>query len=76
MTSDADAEMLAMLIDSLIQAGLREFQVEIGHIDFFNGLMEEAGLSSEDRRELRALIESKNYFGVEEMLSSRDMPEN
>lgn len=75
MTSDADAEMLAMLIDSLIQAGLREFQVEIGHIDFFNGLMEEAGLSSEDRRELRALIESKNYFGVEEMLSSRDMPE-
>ena len=75
MTSDADAEMLAMLIDSLIQAGLREFQVEIGHIDFFNGLMEEAGLSGEDRRELRELIESKNYFGVEEMLSSRDMPE-
>ncbi len=75
MTSDADAEMLAMLIDSLIQAGLREFQVEIGHIDFFNGLMEEAGISGEDRRELRELIESKNYFGVEEMLSSRDMPE-
>ena len=74
-TSDADAEMLAMLIDSLIEAGLSEFQVEIGHIDFFNGLMEEAGLKEEDRKELRDLIEEKNYFGVEELLSKQDLPE-
>lgn len=74
-TADADGEMLAMLIDSLIKAGLKEFQVEIGHIDFFNGLMEEAGLCEEDRRELRVLIEEKNYFGVEELLFKKDISE-
>ncbi len=74
-TSDADGEMIAMLIDSLIEAGLKEFQVEIGHVDFFNGLMEEAGLDEQDRKELRILIEEKNYFGVEELLSKRDLPE-
>ena len=39
VTGDADAEMTAMLIDCLLQAGLNDFQVEIGHINFFNGLM-------------------------------------
>lgn len=74
-TADADGEMLAVLIDGLIEAGLKEFQVEIGHVDFFNGLMEEAGLCEEDKRALRILIEEKNYFGVEELLSKKDITE-
>lgn len=72
-TSDADAEMVAMLIESLRESGLKEFQVEIGIVDYFNGLMEEARLDEEQQSKLRLLIEQKNYFGVEELLSEQEM---
>ena len=74
-TTDADAEMVAMLIQSLQVSGLTEFQVEIGQVDFFNGLVEEAGFNEQETDELRTLIEQKNYFGVEEMLSAKELPE-
>ena len=67
-TSDADAEMVAITIECLLQSGLKEFQLEIGHADFLRGLMEEAGFSEADTASLVELIESKNFFGVEELL--------
>ncbi len=67
-TSDADAEMIAVMIQCLKSSGLREFQLEIGHADLFRGLAEEAGFDREKTEELRGLISSKNFFGVEELL--------
>lgn len=72
-TSDADAQMLALTIECLLQAGLKEFQVEIGEADFFRGLVDEAGFDEEEETQLRILIEKKNMFGVEELLSSKDI---
>ena len=63
----ADGEMIAIIIQCMLAAGLTEFQVEIGDVEFLRGLMEEAGI--EDREQsLRELIEKKNFFGVEELL--------
>lgn len=72
-TSDADAEMIAMVIDALKAAGLKEFQVELGQVDFYHGLLEEAGIEEDVQLQLRELIENKNYFGVEALLSSLTM---
>lgn len=71
--ADADAEMIAMVIDSLKTAGLEEFQVELGQVEFYRGLTEEAGLDEEVQAELNLLIENKNYFGVEELLKNQPM---
>ena len=46
-SEDADAEMIAMVIDSLRQAGLKEFQVELGQVAFYRSLLKEAGLEEE-----------------------------
>lgn len=70
----ADGEMIAMVIDSLKAAGLKEFQVELGQVEFFRGLAEEAGMEDEVQETLRELIENKNYFGVEELISKRELP--
>jgi ATP phosphoribosyltransferase regulatory subunit len=72
-STDADAEMLALTIECLLQAGLKEFQVEIGEADFFRGLVNEAGFDEEEETQLRILIENKNMFGVEELISSKDI---
>ena len=66
----ADAEILALVIDSLLNTGLKEFQIEIGHIGFFKGLVEEIGIDSNSEANLRELIQNKNYFGVEELVKS------
>lgn len=73
---DADAEMISMGVECLLAAGLKEFQLSIGHADFFTGLIEAAGLDEDTREELRQLISNKNYFGVEEVLSNWEMDEN
>lgn len=74
-TSDADAEMIAMLVECLKKIGLKEFQLEIGHADIFRGLVEEAGVSAHATEELRKLIVSKNFFGVEELLNQMTISE-
>jgi ATP phosphoribosyltransferase regulatory subunit len=68
---DADAEIISMVIDSLLKSGLNEFQVEIGQVQFFKGFLNEAGISSDVEEELVELILNKNYFGVEEILDTQ-----
>ena len=75
-TDAADAEVIALVIESLKAAGLTEFQVELGQVEFFNGLTEEAGMDGETRKTLQELIEKKNYFGVEELISKRQLPDS
>ena len=67
---DADLEIISMVIDCMKNAGLEEFQVEIGNVLFFKGLLKEAGIDGDEAEMLVRLIEQKNYFGVEELLNS------
>lgn len=72
----ADAEMIAMVVDSLLHAGLKEFQVSVGQVDFFRSLMKEAGVDEEVEEELRRLTINKSNFGVEELLAEQQMRES
>ena len=75
IAEDADAEMIAMVIDSLRQAGLKEFQVELGQVAFYRSLLKEAGLEEEVEEELNQYIENKNYFAVEGLLKNQPVDE-
>ncbi len=70
---EADAEMIALVVEALLQTGLKEFQISIGEVEYFKGLCEEAGLSSETSEDLRELISGKNLFGAEELLKERNV---
>ncbi len=72
-TPEADAEMAALMIDCLSASGLTKFQVVAGQADFFRALVEEAGFSEDETDELRSLIEMKNVFGVEQLLSEKEI---
>ena len=69
----ADAEILAMVVDSLRASGLKEFQISVGHARFFHGLIEAAGLGEEAEEELRELLNNKNFFGVEEFVETLNL---
>ena len=67
---EADAEMLAMVIESMLAIGLKEFQLSVGHLGFFQSLIEDAALDEEAQERVVELINNHNYFGVEEYLES------
>ncbi len=69
---DADARMLAITIECLLKAGLKEFQLEIGNADFFRSLISEAGFDDEeDIVKLKTSIENKSMFGVEDLVKNK-----
>lgn len=57
------------MVDLLKASGLKDFQIEIGEIGFFKGLLEETGIDDDTAEALREQISNKNFFGVEELLS-------
>lgn len=65
---EADAELIALVAESLLKTGLTEFQVSVGHVDFFKSLLRESRLDEEMELELRELISNKNIYGVRELL--------
>ena len=73
---EADSEILAITVDCLRKAGLSEFQVEVGHADFFNGLMEEAAFDEDEIIEMKSLMESKNLFGIEALMERKEISQN
>lgn len=75
-SSAADAEVIATVIDCFLAAGLKDFQIEIGEVDFFKGIMQEAQLDEEAASEIHDLIHNRNFFGLESLLKELDLAEN
>ncbi len=72
-SADGDGEMAALAVECLRAAGLKRFQIELGHARFYQSLLEEAGLSPETEAELSRLLQNRNGFGVEELLKGEQV---
>lgn len=72
-SADGDAELLAMTVECLLAAGLTEFQVSVGQVEYFKSLLKEAELDGEGEERLRSLISQKNSFGVEEFVEQQKL---
>ncbi len=70
---EADGEMIALVVEALKAAGLKDFQVSIGQVEYFKGLCQEAGLDEETEMDLRACISGKNFFAAQELLMERNV---
>ncbi len=70
---EADGELIAMAVECLKESGLSEFQIGIGHAGFLRGLFEEAGFDEDTEWELRGMLENKNFFGMQELVSESQL---
>jgi ATP phosphoribosyltransferase regulatory subunit len=66
--SVADAEVIAMAARCLDAAGLRGYQVDVGHSEFFQGLMEGLQLPAEQKSGIKAVLARRDFVGLEELL--------
>lgn len=75
-SSASDAEVISTIIDCFLASGLRDFQIEIGEVDFFKGILEEAKLSKTAGNEIRKYINNRNFFGLESLMKEFSLAEN
>ncbi|MBQ9413601.1 MAG: ATP phosphoribosyltransferase regulatory subunit [Clostridia bacterium] len=64
----ADIEMIALAASALKKTALGGYRLEIGHIGFFESLMEELETDPDVQEEIRSRIEQKNYAALGDLL--------
>lgn len=75
-SSAADAEVVSTVIDCFLSSGIKEFQIEIGEVDFFKGILKEANLDEATGNVIRDYIHNRNFFGLESFVKELDLNEN
>ena len=63
-TAEADAQMLAMVVDSLKSIGIEKFQISVGHAGFFQALLEA-------NAEYRPTLKSNGYLTRDPRMKER-----
>jgi len=72
-TPMADAEVIALAVEALRESGLNRIQVSIGQVDFINGVMEETGLSTLERQEIKLALLKRDFVGLEQLLAKSQL---
>lgn len=65
-TMSADAEVIALMISSLKEAGLTDFRISVGHIGFVQDLFMQILGTEERAKTLTQFLYEKNYVGYRE----------
>jgi ATP phosphoribosyltransferase regulatory subunit len=68
----SDGEIIALAHAILQECGLRP-QIDIGHVDYCRGLLEETGLDARSQRRLRSALLRRDYVLLREFLEERSV---
>lgn len=66
---EAEVEIIAMTIEGLRALGLERFQIDLGHPDFFRGLLEELKTEAPRELELREALARKDAGSLERLVA-------
>jgi len=72
---DADAEVVAAAVHSLLACEVRNFFVYIGHAGFLDGVLDEAGLDDGEKIRMKAALEAKDYVSVGQIADKAGVPD-
>ncbi len=72
-SAQADAEVIALAIHALNQAGLKDFQIELGQAQFVTGFLQEAGLTPEQSAVMSGLTAKKSALDMQLYLEKLDV---
>ena len=72
-SKEADAEVIALAVECLKSCGLKKFFIDIGHINFFNGIMQSIKVKEERKQEIKEAILNKDFVLLEKILSFEDI---
>lgn len=65
---EADAEMIVMAIEAMQELGLDDFTIDLGQVEFCQGVFQASGLSGEPLQQLREAVSRKDSSAVAALL--------
>lgn len=71
----SDAQTVAFAIECLLKLGLKDFIIDIGHVGFFKGILEESGLDEESVEQVRVYVNAKDSVGAQALLKKHNAPQ-
>jgi len=71
----ADAEIIALAVETMLQSGLKQFQISLGQVDFINGIMDEFNLETQQRQQFKHCIVTRNLVGLNELMTTSHLCE-
>ena len=64
----ADAEVIALAARCLQASGVQRYQVDVGHAEFFHGIMDAVKLPEEVKSAVRVALAARDFVGLESLL--------
>jgi len=71
----SDAEVILVAIESLKKLGIRKFQINLGEIGYFAGIVERIDFSREDLSKIKTLIDLKDVVGLKSEMDRLNLSE-
>jgi len=71
----ADAEVIAVAIEALQRLGIDDFQLNLGQIGFFRGVIEDTTLSEPEITVIKERLDRRDREELTRFLQARDLPE-
>ena len=72
----ADAEVIALAVKCLLGAGLKDFTICLGQVDFVSGIMEQYPLDAKTRDAIKEALEQRNLVALDTLVDGLDLPED
>lgn len=72
--ASADAEIIALAIAGLRRAGLENFQISLGQVEFINGIMQQVGLTDKQKEDIKYSMEKRDLVGLGNVVDCVDLP--
>lgn len=69
----ADAEVIALAARCLEATGIRDYQIDVGHAEFFHGIMEAVRLPDDVKAAVRTALARRDFVALEELLAGTDL---
>ncbi|MDD4602057.1 ATP phosphoribosyltransferase regulatory subunit [bioreactor metagenome] len=66
----ADAEVIAIAVEAMLEAGLTSFQVSLGQVEFIHGIMNECGLPLTQQQAVKQSLVKRDLVGMGEILQN------
>ena len=64
----ADAEVIALAARCMEATGIRRYQIDVGHAEFFHGIMDAVQLPDEVKAAVRAALVARDFVTLESLL--------
>ena len=71
----ADAEVIALAVSIIKEAGLKDFQICLGQAEFINGLMQQCCILPKQQEQIKKAIENRDLVALNAIVDATELPD-